>query len=133
MINFLKKDQILTIINDYDYNQSRYDQSCHLPALPHAIVDCSSLNSIEDYIKMYKNMKRKIRVFKKKGGEFSRIECQLSSEQIAGLQRCFLSTAEKSVCHLPYQDLYLKAALISSGTQIEQVHYLEIQEKRGKP
>lgn len=120
---YLKNNSLLTIINDYSNNLKLYGDASILPALPHALIDCDTMNSIEDYTKHFKNIKRKIRVFKKKGGEFIRLSQQLNLDQIASLKKCFLSTSEKSVFYLPYQDLYLEAAVNTSKTNIEEVHY----------
>ena len=121
--HFLKKNNILTIVNDYTENAGLYDGASILPALPHALIDCSGMTSIQDYLKDYKNIKRKLKVFKNKGGEYIRVEQKLDNEQLASLKKCFISTSENSVFYLPYQDLYLNAALTTSSTSIENVHY----------
>ena len=122
-IRFLKKNSILTIINDYTENSSLYDDASILPALPHGLIDCSDMVSIQDYLQDFKNIKRKLKTFRNKGGEYIRVEKKLDNEQLDFLKKCFISTAEKSVFYLPYQDLYLNAALITSSTEIENVHY----------
>jgi hypothetical protein len=122
-IRFLKKHSILTIINDYTENSSLYDGASILPALPHALIDCSGMISIQDYMQAYKNIKRKLKTFKNKGGNYIRVEHKLDDEQLDFLKKCFKSTAEKSVFYLPYQDLYLNAALTTSSTKIQNVHY----------
>lgn len=121
--NYLKKKNLLTIINDYTENYKLYNKAYVLPALPHALIDCSSMTSIQDYTKSFKNLKRKIKVFSNKGGEYFNLPQQLSTEQISSLKNCFLSTTEKSVFYLPYQDLYLQAAIHTSKTNIENVYY----------
>lgn len=123
MATYLKKKSLLSIINDYTENTYLYNDASILPALPHALIDCSDMTSIEDFTNRFKNIKRKIRVFKNKGGEYKRISKQLSNEQISDLKRCFLSTSEKSVFYLPYQELYLNSAMLTSSTQIENVYY----------
>jgi hypothetical protein len=123
MISYLKKKNLFTIISDYSENSDLYKKACELPALPHAFVDCNSMVSIQDYTENFKNIKRKIRVFKNKGGSYNLISQNLNNQQINALEKCFLSTAEKSVFYLPYQDLYLKAAINTSKTKIENVYY----------
>jgi predicted N-acyltransferase len=123
MISYLKKNSLLTIVNDYSENNAFYESASVLPALPHAMIDVSSLNKIEDYTKNYKNIKRKLRVFKNKGGEFSLMDGSLNDQQLKPLKECFLSTSSKSVFYLPYQDLYLNSALQTSRTKINNVHY----------
>jgi hypothetical protein len=121
--NYLKKNNLLTIINDYTENSGLYGGAAMLPALPHALIDCTSMTEIQDYTNRFKNIKRKIRVFKNKGGEYNCVSQQLNPSQISSLKKCFLATSEKSVFYLPYQELYLEAALNTSGTPIENVYY----------
>jgi hypothetical protein len=62
-------------------------------------------------------------IFRNNGGEFE-IACDvLDEELIASVRKCFISTAEKSIFYLPYQDLYLNSALITSQTKIDNVYY----------
>jgi len=123
MLSYLRGNKLLTFVNDYSENTGLYESATVLPALPHALINCSSFTTIQDYIKSHKNIKHKIRVFKNKHGEYKRIDKQLSKEQLASLKKCFLSTSEKSVFYLPYQNLYLSAALTTSGTKLNNVHY----------
>lgn len=95
------KNGMLTIITDYTNNASLFQNSSILPALPHALIDCSEMSSLEDYLGNYKNIKRKIKTFRNKGGEYLRVEGKLSEQQLLALRRCFISTAENSVFYLP--------------------------------
>ena len=120
---FLRNKSILTIINDYSYNSRLYPNASILPALPHAVIDLSSYNSVLDYLKEHKNIRRKLNGFRNKGGSFEVIKQQLKKEEIEHLKDCFLSTAEKSVFYLPYQDLYLNSAINTSQTDLREVYY----------
>ena len=64
-----------------------------------------------------------MRVFKNKGGKYTRVEQQLNKDQLSSLKECFLSTSEKSVFYLPYQELYLDAALTTGSTEVKNVYY----------
>ena len=123
MLNYLKENSILTIVNDYTINRSLHESASELPALPHALIDTSEMTSLEDYTGNYKNIKRKIRAFKAKHGMYMRIDRQLNKEQLPLLKKCFISTSEKSVMYLPYQELYLNAALVTSSTSLNNVYY----------
>lgn len=123
MISYMKRKKLLTIINDYSHHQGVYGTASILPALPHALIDCSSITDLQDYMKSFKNLKRKLNVFKIKGGIYGLTQNQLNNEEVAALKKCFLSTSEKSVFYLPYQELYLNAALTTSSTPIDQVYY----------
>ena len=123
MVNFLKRKKLLTIVNDYTQNADLYKQATELPALPHALIDCSAMVSISDYTNTFKNIKRKIRVFRNKGGQYKIVQNQLKNEQLDELKKCFISTVEKSVFYLPYQDLYLESAVHTSKHVIDSVYY----------
>lgn len=123
MIKYLKEKKILTVIYDYKCNTHHYHNPSVLPALPHAIINTTSMKSINDYLDSFKNIKRKIRVFERKGGKFFLIRNNLNDEQLIGLKNCFISTSQKSVFYLPYQSLYLNSALTTSKTSIENVYY----------
>ena len=120
---YLKKRSILTIVNDYSENAALHSGASILPALPHALIECAGMNSVEDYKLAFKNINRKLKKFRSRGGEYIRVEQKLNPEQLEFLKKCFISTAEKSVFYLPYQELYLNAALNTSSTRIENVHY----------
>lgn len=122
-IRFLMNKGVLTIITDYTENSRLYEGASILPALPHALIDCSNMKSVQDYLNDHKNIKHKLKVFKNKGGEYIRVDHNLDNEQLSFLKKCFLSTAEKSVFYLPYQDLYLNAALTTSRTNIKNAFY----------
>ncbi len=122
-IDHLNKNFFLTIITDYSHNAGLYKKGSVLPALPHAIIDCSEMKTIQDYTRKFKNLKRKLRVFHKKGGEFILQDRRMHKEQLMSLEKCFIATSENSVFYLPYQDLYLKAALTTSNTKIDKIYY----------
>lgn len=122
-VKYLKNNRILTVINDYTENSDFYIGAAKLPALMQSFVDCSEMKSVQDYTSRFKNIKKKLNTFRKKGGEFMKVENHLNEDQINGLKRCFTSTAEKSVIYLPYQDLYLNTAIHTSKTPIQNIIY----------
>ena len=68
-IHYLKKKGVITIINDYTSNAALFKGASVLPALPHALIDCSKFDSVQDYMAPFKNIKRKLKVFHNKNGE----------------------------------------------------------------
>ena len=122
-IHYLKNKGIITIITDYSENSVLYDRASILPALPQALIDCSKFSSVQNYMDNYKNLKRKLKVFDIKGGKFIRIDQSFDSEKLPYLEKCFKSTAKQSIFYLPYQDLYLNAALTTSITKIKNAVY----------
>jgi hypothetical protein len=120
---YLGKHSWMTMINDYTTNSILYPDAVTLPALPHALIDTSSMTGISDYIDLHKNIRRKYQIFKKNGGSFHTIYNVLEAQDIETVRKCFISTAEKSVFYLPYEDLYLSSALLTSSTPIYNVIY----------
>jgi hypothetical protein len=123
MVHQLSRKTLVCIITDYTSNISLYDKATPLPALPHALIDTSGMTSIADYTANFKNIHKKLKVFTRKGGEYVMVENKLDSEFITALKNCFIATSEKSIFYLPYQDLYLKSALHTSGTYLGNVYY----------
>jgi hypothetical protein len=121
--DYLGKHSWMTMINDYTTNTDLYPNAVILPALPHAIIDTSAMTEISEYINLHKNIKRKYQIFKKNGGTFHIIHDVLEAQDIEMVRKCFNSTAEKSIFYLPYEDLYLNSALLTSSTSINNVIY----------
>ncbi len=123
MSTFLQQNSILTCIMDYPDQSCLYPGASILPALPHALVSTKGMTDVTVYTGKYKNLKRKLKRFKKKGGTFEIIPAHLSEPDLSGLKKCFLATSRKSVFYLPYQDLYLNAALTTSKSLINNAVY----------
>lgn len=126
MASFLCQNHLLTFITDYSINNKLYSGYTELPSLPHAIIDCSRMKSINDYIGSHKNIKRKMNILRNKGGNFEIIPEQLSKSDIYSLEKCFVATAEKSIFYLPYQDIYLNSAKNTSNTRLKDVYYFVV-------
>lgn len=120
---YLEKHSFMTMINDYTANYDLYPDSIRLPALPHAVIDTSMMKEIGDYVRLHNNIRRKYQIFKKNGGTFHLIYNVLEAQDIEMVRNCFISTAEKSIFYLPYEDLYLNSALLTSSTPINSVIY----------
>ena len=123
VIEFLQKNFFTTIVTDFSANRDIYNTGSELPSLPWAVINCKGMNTIEDYTRDYKNIKRKLIVFRKKGGEYHLHPERLNDEQLLSLKRCFISTADNSAFYLPYQELYLKVAVTTAGTVLKDVYY----------
>ncbi len=123
MARYLGNRTFTTMIYDYTDNRHQYPGASILPALPHALVDTEGMKDINDYTKRHKNIKRKMNIFRNNGGTFEIVSGVMRDEDISPLKKCFILTAENSVTYLPYQDLYLNAALKTSSTLLNNVYY----------
>ncbi|MEM9897579.1 MAG: GNAT family N-acetyltransferase [Bacteroidota bacterium] len=123
MVAYLKKRNLMTVICDLRENAGQFESASIFPALPQALIDCTTYTTVADYTTHYKNIKRKIRKFGNKQGVYTRVDHQLSEEHLIDLKRCFEVTIDKSVIYLPYQDLYLNAALTTGRTKIDNIYY----------
>ena len=97
-----------------------------LPALPHALISTSEITSVADYTSAHKNIRRKIARFEKAGGTFETIHRKLDKKDIESLRNCFTETAKKSSLYLPYQDLYLQAAIHIGQKVCDGVYYFVV-------
>jgi hypothetical protein len=123
MGRYLRDHTFLTVINDFTRNSSQHAGAAVLPALPHAGITTAGMNSVNDYLKEHKSLKRKPNTFRNNGGTIDIIPGALDSRDMDALKRCFLLTAGKSVFYLPYQDLYLAAAQTTSSARLDNVYH----------
>jgi hypothetical protein len=123
MARFLESQSSAIIIMDYSSNGSLYPQATTLPCLPHALIDTSQMSRIEDFAGLHKNISRKMRKFSNKGGTYQIERNSFPKEYLSDLEKCFNSTADKSVMYLPYQDLYLESAKTTGLKNIPEVYY----------
>jgi hypothetical protein len=120
---YLKKNFLSVTIYDYADKAQLYPDSVIFPAPPHALIDTAKMNGIDDYLSLHKNIKQKMRIFKNNGGTFEIVNRHMPPDLLASMKKCFVSTAENSLFYLPYQDLYLNAAIRTSSTPIDQAVY----------
>ncbi|MGE5174589.1 MAG: GNAT family N-acetyltransferase [Betaproteobacteria bacterium] len=123
MVRYLQSHTFLAVIYDFTRNSSQHPGAAVLPSLPHAGIATAGMSSVTDYLKEHKSLKRKLSTFRNNGGTIDIIRGALNSGDVESLRRCFLSTADKSVFYLPYQDLYLAAALTTSSAQLDSVYH----------
>ena len=123
IIHYLNRKCMSFMVYDYAANSSLYENATVYPSPPHALIDTSQMLSVEDYLSLHKNIKKKMNIFQKNGGTFEIIEHRLGQNDLDSVKKCFLMTAEKSLFYLPYQDLYLQSALRTSAKPLEQIYY----------
>jgi hypothetical protein len=123
MAGYLKRHCLSSLIYDYDDRASLYPGAAVMPTMPHALIDVSDLGSTNDYLGQHKNMRRKLNIFRNNGGTFEVVANRLAEVDVGSVKRCFLATAAQSIVYLPYQDLYLSAALLTSSTHLDNVYY----------
>ena len=123
MARFLESRGNAIVIMDYSNNGALYPQATTLPCLPHALIDTSQMSRIEDFTGIHKNIRRKMRKFSNKGGTYQIKQRTFPKEYLSELEKCFISTADKSVFYLPYQDLYLESAKTTGLKDIPEVYY----------
>jgi hypothetical protein len=123
MSRYLRTHAFLTVINDFTRNSSQHPGAAVLPALPHAGITTAGMSGVNDYLKEHKSLKRKPNTFRNNGGTVDVIPGALDPRDREALKRCFLLTADKSVFYLPYQDLYLPAALTTSSARLDDVYH----------
>lgn len=123
MVQDLRQRCMAVVIYDYDHHANHHTGASVLPSMPHALIDTSGMTAIQDYLSQHKNMKRKMNIFRNNGGTFEVVRNRMDPNDLGSVRRCFVATAEQSTTYLPYQDLYLSAALKTSGTHLDNVYY----------
>jgi len=123
MAKHLKRYCFSSLIYDYDDCASLYPGAAVMPTMPHALIDTSGMSSVQDYLAQHKNLRRKLNIFRNHGGTFEVVANRLDEADVVDVRRCFLATAAQSIVYLPYQDLYLSAALLTSSTHLDNVYY----------
>ncbi|MEN8225708.1 MAG: GNAT family N-acetyltransferase [Bacteroidota bacterium] len=125
LIEHLKQKYFMIFILDLESNHGQYTNAVTLPYTDEGIVDTSTYQSIDDYRKQHKNLKKKFRVYRNHGGRTDIEKGRLSVEDQQHIASCVLSTSKKSVFKLPYQDIY--PAMCSSSAEIDNdriIHFL---------
>lgn len=121
----LQRQYFMLFILDLKKRENQYPDSVSIPYSDEGIVDNSQYNSIEDYLRQHKNLKKKFRAYRNQGGRIDIIKGRLSEEDQMNVNHCVTSTSEKSVFKLPYQDIY--PAMCKSSSDIDNdriVHFL---------
>jgi hypothetical protein len=124
-IREVKKAFSLLFIHDLTENSIYYDGSIKIQYPDDGIIHLNNFNSIEDYLRLHKNLKKKLRHYKKNGGEVDLIRGKLDNKMQEYVRNCVLSTSKHSIFKLPYQENYPNMCVSSTSIENNQVlHFI---------
>jgi len=130
IIRYIKTNCFLTFILDLQDGAGLYPDFLQLPYPDEGVIDIKEVQNAENYIAIHRNIKKKIRHYKNKGGiiEITKGPLDIGSRKTIG--RCVELTSEKSVFKLPYQENYSRMCMESAAIQNESiVHFICKSEK----
>ena len=104
LLNYLKKVSPCLFVTDLSKNASLHKGAKSFPYTKEGAISLEGMRSIDDYIVNHNNLKRKLRKFEKDGGTIEVHKGDFDKETLELVQKCFLSTIEKSVIRTPFQD-----------------------------
>ena len=106
ILNLLRKKFLLLFIHDLASNAFLHPTSLVMPYPDESIIDIRGYTTIEDYIADHHNLKKKLKEYQKVGGRIEIVEGSLDKQSAEKIKECVISSGEKSVFKLPYQNDY---------------------------
>ena len=106
ILDLLRKRFILLIIHDLAGNAPLHPASVVMPYPDEGIIDTRGYTTINDYLADHHNLRKKLKGYQKIGGRVEIIKGRLDENVIKKIKECVISTAERSVFKLPYQNDY---------------------------
>ena len=106
ILNLLRKKFLLLFIHDLASNAFLHPTSVIMPYPDESIIDIRGYTTIEDYIADHHNLKKKLKEYQKVGGRIEIVEGSLDKQSAEKIKECVISSGEKSVFKLPYQNDY---------------------------
>jgi hypothetical protein len=77
-----------------------------MPYPDESIIDTRGYTTIDDYIADHHNLKKKLKEYQKIGGRVEIVEGSLDKHFVEKIKECVISSGERSVFKLPYQNDY---------------------------
>lgn len=106
ILELLRKKFLLLIIHDLAGNASLHPASIVMPYPDEGIIDTRGYTTINDYLADHHNLKKKLKEYQNIGGRVDIIEGRLDELVVKKIKECVISTGERSVFKLPYQNDY---------------------------
>ena len=125
LINYIKKNFYFFFIHDTMENKINYPDSTTIEYPDEGLVVLENKNNINEFINDHKNIKKKIKVYSKKGGRVEVIKGLLDEQTRSKIADSVKSTGEKSIFKLPYQENYPNMCMQSAGIKNDKIiHFI---------
>lgn len=106
ILNLIRKKFFILFIHDFADNAFLHPKSIVMPYTDEGIIDTSGYSTIHDYLSNHRNLKKKLKSYQKVGGRIDVIKGRIYEPLVKKIKECVISTGEKSIFKLPYQNDY---------------------------
>jgi hypothetical protein len=106
MIDYMADNSLSFFVTDVQANSSHHKNALVFPYVDEGMVDVSGMNSVQDYIQEHRNLKKKIRSFRNKGGNLETVRGSVKEKERQTLINCCNATMRKSFVSTPFQDAF---------------------------
>lgn len=125
LMDHMQKKLFLSFVHDLKENTHLYPAGIKLDYPDEGVIDIDEVESVENYRRLHKNVKKKIRHFRGRGGIVEIIKGKLNPEDIKLVGQSIESTSKHSVFKLPYQENYAAMCMASASIEDENVvHFI---------
>jgi hypothetical protein len=106
IIRHLRKVALSLFITDHAHSEAEHPGAIRFPYVREGAVKVSQYHDISEYLGEHGKLKRKIRIFAKKGGTIEVLKGPLDLQTRQDLGRCVRATMQSSFVRTPFQDLF---------------------------
>jgi len=114
LIRLIKKKFVLLFIHDLETNARLFPNAAKFWYPDNGIIETKGYSDINHYLASHKNLKKKLRHYKKYGGKVEIIRGRLNENLRRKVKNAVLSTSRRSLFKLPYQENYANMCLSSA-------------------
>jgi hypothetical protein len=104
LIGFMRKTFFLSFVLDLSENNALYRHSVRLPYPDEGVIDMEEVESYENYRKLHRNLKKKLKHYSKVGGIIEVVQGRMTGRDIQRVGANVESTSRHSIFKLPYQE-----------------------------
>lgn len=125
ILSLLRKKFFLLFIHDLADHESLHPESIVIPYPDEGIIETGGYATIHDYLAEHRNLKKKLKEYHKVSGRVEIVKGRVDGQIVEKIKECVISTGERSVFKLPYQDKYPDMCAGSASIENESViHFL---------
>ena len=125
ILNLIRKKFFLLFIHDLVDNAFLHPDSIVMPYPDEGVIETRGYTTIHDYLSDHHNLKKKLKEYQKVGGRVEIIKGRTENPIVDKIKECVISTGERSVFKLPYQNDYPDMCAGSASIDNDNiVHYL---------
>lgn len=125
LLQLIKKQFFLLFIHDLAANTKLHPDSVKLQYPDNGIIETRGFKSIQDYLSLHKNLKKKLRHYSKNGGRVDVVPGKLNKQLQLKIKQSVLSTSQLSLFKLPFQENYANMCMSSADIDNQRIiHFI---------